>query len=130
MKYPVAALGFLFAALSSNANAWDGLVCNYSSQDISVKFDVHSASSFTLTVPKETNSSNRDVGGLCFTTISGWISNTSPHEAFQLDRFMVAAQACANVVVMVFDIPKENKIAGYSIRSTPGISPEQTCLQP
>ena len=130
MKYPVAALGFLFAALSSNANAWDGLVCNYISKDISVKFEVAGSASFTLTVPKESNSSNRDIAGLCFSTISGWISNTSPHEAFQLDSFKVIAQACSNIVVMVFDVPKENKIAGYSIHSTPVISPEQTCLQP
>ncbi len=130
MKYSVSILSLLLFAFLSEVYAWDALVCNYSKKDVSVQFDVAASKPFTLSVPKESNSPNRSVGGLCFAGTSAYISNTSPTERISLNVSGIFAQACSNWVVMIFDAPKNNKVVGWTILSTPGISASQTCLQP
>ena len=123
MKTPAAIIGIIVCIFSTNAFGWAGSVCNYSSQEATVTFDVAASPSFKLVVPKESNSTAYDVAGLCMTSVSAVVSTDPPRKVI-FETFAPVGN-CTNSTVSLFDIPKTGQIAGLVFRAG-GNTP---CLQ-
>ena len=123
MKTPAAIIGIIVCIFSTNAFGWAGSVCNYSSQEATVTFDVAASPPFTLVVPKESNSPNYGVAGLCITSISAVVSTTPPTKVI-FETFAPLGN-CTDAIVALFDVPKTDEIAGLVFRIGGGFA----CLQ-
>lgn len=129
MRLGSLAIAALLSAFATSSSAWDGFVCNYSTKTVTVHFDVAASEPFSQTVQPETNSAARSIAGLCFGDITAWVAQDNTAVKVDLIPFGTLIQACSNRVVMLFDVPGKATPVGYTIFSTPGISPADNCLQ-
>lgn len=127
MKKLVALIGIVTCIFATSAYGWAGLVCNYSKKEVAVTFSVAASPAFTLIVPKESNTNNRDVGGLCMTSISV-VEGGTPLRQVKLSTFAPVGD-CTNAIVNLFDVPKTGETVGVVLRQTGNMSPQTTCLQ-